>query len=113
MQDYPEHFYSRGDVLVSPVYAGDLSRVAQEAMACGCPVISWDTDPWGENYPYKAAKAFSIVDLAGKIEQTYEEILDDPEGVIEKCRAIAEKHFDINVEAKSVVDILRKIVSEQ
>ena len=113
VQDYPEHFYSRGDVLVSPVYAGDLSRVAQEAMACGCPVISWDTDPWGENYPYKAAKAFSIVDLASKIEQTYEEILDDPEGVTEKCRAIAERYFDVNEEAKSVVDILRKIVSEQ
>lgn len=113
IQDYPEHFYSRGDVLVSPVQAGDLSRVAQEAMACGCPVVSWDTDPWGENYPYKAAKAFDITDLASKIEETYEEVLDDPEGVIAKCRGIAEQHFDVNEEAKSIVAILRKVVSEQ
>jgi len=113
VQDYPEHFYSRGDVLVSPVQAGDLSRVAQEAMACGCPVVSWDTDPWGENYPYKTAKGFDVADLARKIELTYEEILDDPEEVIKKCRATAEKHFDINVEAKSIVDILRQIVAEQ
>lgn len=113
VQDYPEHYYSRGDVLVSPVQAGDLSRVAQEAMACGCPVVSWDTDPWGENYPYKAAKGFDIMDMANKIEETYEEILDDPEGVRKKCRATAEKHFDINKEAKSIVDILRKVVSEQ
>lgn len=113
VQDYPEHLYSRGDVLVSPVSAGDLSRVAQEAMACGCPVVSWDTDPWGENYPYKTVKSFDIMDMASKIEETYEEILDDPEGVRKKCRAIAEKYFDINEEAKSIVDILRKVVAEQ
>jgi len=113
VQEYPEHYYSRGDVLVSPVQAGDLSRVAQEALACGCPVVSWDTDPFGENYPYKAAKGFDIIDLAQKIEETYEEILDDPENVIKKCRGIAEKYFDINKEAESIVQILRKVVSEQ
>jgi len=113
VQDYPEHFYSRGDVLVSPVQAGDLSRVSQEAMACGCPVVSWDTDPWSENYPYKAAKGFDILDMASKIEATYEEILDDPESVAAKCRAIAEKYYNIHDEAKSVVEILRKVVSEQ
>jgi len=34
LTDYPEHYYNRGDVLVSPVTMGDLSRVHQEAMAC-------------------------------------------------------------------------------
>ncbi len=111
--EYPEHFYSRGDVLVSPVTAGDLSRVAQESMACGCPVISWDTDPHGENYPYKAAKGFDVMDLADKIEEAYNEVLDDPEGVRKKCRQIAETYFDINDEAKSIVDILRQIVAQQ
>ncbi|MCK4265764.1 MAG: glycosyltransferase, partial [Thermoplasmata archaeon] len=111
--DYPEHFYSRGDILVSPVIYGDLSRVAQEAMACGCPVVSWDTDPHGENYPYKAAKGFDIMDMADKIEETYNEILDDPEGVRRKCRQIAEEYFDINEEAKSIVDILRQVVAQE
>ncbi len=113
IEEYPEHYYSRGDVLVSPVTAGDLSRVAQEAMACGCPVISWDTDPHGENYPYKFAKGVDVMDLADKIEETYNEILDDPETVRKKCRQIAEQYFDINEEARSIVQILRKVVSEQ
>lgn len=110
--DYPEHFYSRGDVLVSPVLAGDVSRVAQESMACGCPVISWDTDPYGDNHAYKLAKGFDIEDLAEKIKMTAEEVYDDREGVARKCRAIAEKYFDMNEEAKSIVKILRKIVNE-
>ena len=111
--DYPEHFYSRGDVLVSPVQAGDVSRVAQEAMACGCPVVSWDTDPYKENYPYKFARAFDVVDMADKIEEAYNEVLDDREAVAAKCRKIAEQYFDIDEEAKSIVQILRKVVSEQ
>jgi hypothetical protein len=111
--DYPEHYYSRGDVLVSPVTAGDLSRVAQEAMACGCPVISWDTDPHGENYPYKSAKGFDTMDMADKIQEAYGEVLDDREGVAAKCRKIAEQYFDIDEEARSIVQILRKVVSEQ
>ena len=113
IEDYPEHFYSRGDVLVSPVIYGDLSRVAQEAMACGCPVVSWDTDPYGENYPYKVAKGFDVRSMADKIEEAYNEVLDDREGVAAKCRQTAETYFDINEEAKSIVQILRKIVSEQ
>lgn len=111
--DYPEHYYSRGDVLVSPVTYGDVSRVAQEAMACGCPVVSWDTDPHGENYPYKMAKGFDIMDMADKIEEAYNEVLDDKEAVAKKCRKIAETYWDINEEARSIVQILRKIVSDQ
>jgi hypothetical protein len=113
IEDYPEHYYSRGDVLVSPVVYGDVTRVAQEAMACGCPVVSWDTDPHGDNHPYKAARGFDVMDLADKIQEAYEEVLDDREGVAAKCRKIAETYFDIDEEAKSIVQILRKIVSEQ
>lgn len=111
--DYPEHWYSRGDVLCSPVQAGDVSRVAQESMACGCPVVSWDTDPYGDNHAYKVAKAFDVEDLADKIEQTADEVLDDREGVARKCRETAEKYFNIDDEAKSIVKVLRQVVSEQ
>jgi glycosyltransferase involved in cell wall biosynthesis len=111
--DYPEHYYSRGDVLVSPVQAGDVSRVAQESMACGCPVISWDSDPYGDNHAYKVAKAFSIEDLAAKIKEAGEEVLDDREAVAKTCRAIAEKHFNVDEEAKSIVKVLRNVVNAQ
>jgi len=110
--DYPEHYYSRGDILVGPGLYGDVSRVRQEALACGCPTVSWDTDPYGDTHPYKYAKAFSIEDLAAKISEVWEEIQDDPEAVQKRARSIAEKHFDIRREAAQVVAVLRQVVSE-
>ena len=111
--DYPEHYYTRGDVLVSPGLYGDVSRVQQEAMACGCPVICWDTDQFKETHPYKYAKAFDMDDLAQKIMETYEEVLDDREGIAKQCRKLAERYFDVNYEAQQVVSILRDVVSSQ
>ena len=110
--DYPEHYYSRGDVLANPVIYGDVTRVGQEALACGCPNVAWDTDPFGDTHAYATAKAFDISDFAAKIEEIYEDLLDDGEAVHKKAREIAETHFDINVEAKQVVEILRKTVGE-
>lgn len=110
--DYPSHYYTRGDLLVSPGLYGDLSRVAQEAMACGCPVLSWDSDPYDDCHAYRYAKAFDIHNLADKIEEVYGEVLDDQEGVISHCRAVAEKYFDIREEAQQIVEVLRRIMSE-
>ena len=111
--DYPEHYYSRGDVLVSPSFYGDVTRVHQEAMACGCPTISWDSDPFNESHPYRYARAFDIDDLSHGIMEVYGEILDDREEVARRCRNLAEKYFDINLEAQEIVKILRDVVSAQ
>jgi glycosyltransferase involved in cell wall biosynthesis len=109
--DYPEHYYSRGDVLVSPGLYGDVSRVQQEALGCGCPVIGWDSDPWGDTHPYKYVRSYDCKDLAAKILEVWNEVQDDPEGVQKRCREMAERYFDVNVEARQVVEVLRKVVS--
>ena len=111
--DYPEHYYSRGDVLVSPCFYGGTSRVHQEAMACGCPVICWDTDQFEESHPYRYARAFDLDDLAQKIMDVYGEVLDNREEVARRCRNIAKRYFDIDFEAQQVVKILRDVVSSQ
>jgi len=111
-EEYPSHWYSRGDVLVSPVIHGDVSRTAQEALGCGCPTIVWDSDPYGDNIAYKYAKAFDEDNLADRIEEVGNEVLNDREGMAKKCRELAMKNYDINVEAQQVVDILRTVVSE-
>ena len=111
--DYPEHYYARGDVLVSPSFYGDVTRVHQEAMACGCPTICWDTDQFKESHPYRYARAFDIDNLAMSIREVSDEVLDDREEVAQRCRNLAEKYFDINLEAQQVVKILRDVVSAQ
>jgi glycosyltransferase involved in cell wall biosynthesis len=109
--DYPSQWMSRGDVLVSPCIYGDLSRVGQESMACGCPVIGWDTDPWGDQHAFRYAKPFSIEDLALKIKESYEEVLDDRDAVAKRCREVAVQHFDMNKTAASVVKVLRDVTN--
>jgi len=110
--DYPSHYYTRGDVLMSPGLYGDVSRTQQEAMACGCPVVSWDTDPYGDAHSYRYAKAFNTEDLAEKLMDVYNEVLDDRDGVALKCRNLATKYFNINDEAKQIVDVLRQVVEK-
>jgi glycosyltransferase involved in cell wall biosynthesis len=111
--DYPEHYYARGDVLVSPGIYGNVTRVHQEAMACGCPTICWDTDQFEESHPYRYARAFDLNDLAQRIMEVYGEVLDDREAVARRCRNLAEKYFDINLEAQQIVQVLRDVVSAQ
>ena len=111
--DYPSHWYTRGDVLVSPGIFGDVSRSQQEAMACGCPVISWDTDPYGDAHSYKYAKGFDTEDLATKIMDVYGEVLDDRLGIAQRCRATAEKYFDVNREAQQIVEVLRQVIEKK
>jgi len=111
--DYPSQWMSRGHVLVSPVIYGDVSRVGQESMACGCPTIGWDTDPYGDQHAFRYAKAFSIQDLAAKITEVYGEVLDNPAEVAKRCRETAIQHFDINETASSVVKVLREVIGEQ
>ena len=111
--DYPSHWYSRGDVYFGAALFGDVSRSMQEAMACGCPVITWDTDPFGDCHSYRYSKPFDIMDLAQKIRDVYGEVQDDREATALRCRKIAEKYFDVNEEAGQVVEVLRKVVSEQ
>lgn len=111
--DYPEHYYTRGDVYFGSAIYGDLSRSMQEAMACGCPVVTWDSDAYGDQHAYRYAKAFDIEDLAVTLMEVADEVMDDREGVAAKCRNIAERYFDVNVEAKQIVDVLRQVVASQ
>jgi len=111
--EYPEHYYTRGDVLFGSAIYGDLSRSMQEATACGCPVVTWDTDPHGDQHAYRYVKAFDLEDLGIKLMDVAGEVADDRNSVAVKCRKIAEKYFDINQEAKQIVDILRQVVSKQ
>ena len=111
--DYPEHYYTRGDVYFGSAIYGDLSRSMQEAMACGCPVVTWDTDPHGDQHAYRYAKAFDIDDLGVKLLEVSGEVQDDREGVAAKCRKVAEKFYDVNEEAKQVIDVLRQVAAAQ
>ena len=92
----------------------DNSYVAEGFVVhnCGCPVVSWDTDPYGDAHSYRYAKAFDTQNLADKLMEVYNEVLDDRETVAQRCRNLATKYFNIHDEAQQIVDVLRQVVEE-
>lgn len=112
VQTYPEHYYRGGDMLISPVYTGEPSRTQVEALACGCPSVSWDTDNFGDNHSFEKARAFDPVSMADALERLWNRIQDDPEKVRKEARARAEKYHSMDTMAHEVVEICQKVVSE-
>lgn len=109
-QLFPDSWYRGGDMTISLVIAGEPSRVQKEALACGCPTITWDTNPYPDNFGFYQAKAFDEMNLADTIDRLWSDIQSDPMGVKEKARRIAENHYDMTIMAGQVVDILRTVV---
>ena len=100
------------DMLISPVREGEPSRVHQEALACGTPVISWDTNPFKDAIAFEYAKYCNPSSLATKIEKLWNRIQDDKSKIKQEARKIAEENYDAQTMALEVVDICRKVLNE-
>jgi len=111
IQQYPCNWYRGSHILISPVMTGEPSRVQKEAMACGCPVIAWDTDNFEDSHATLKAKPFDPFDMADKIEQLWGAILDDHPRVRQLARQTAEQYYNIEATAKVVVDVCRQVVN--
>lgn len=84
--------YSKSDVLINPTYADTFPTVNLEALACGTPVITYDTG----GSPEAIDQYTGIVVPQGDVKALSEAIIkikDNPMSS-EKCRARAEMYFD-------------------
>ena len=84
--------YSKSDVLINPTYADTFPTVNLEALACGTPVITYDTG----GSPEAIDKYTGIVIPQGDVKALSEAIIkikDNPMSS-EKCRERAEMYFD-------------------
>jgi len=111
-QGYPEHWYRGGDMLISPTLLGEPSRVLQEALACGCPTITWDCNEYGDTIAFKKARPFDPIDMAEKCADLWEEIQADPKGVRRRARKLAEDNYDMKKMAKQVVGLAKEVVNK-
>jgi glycosyltransferase involved in cell wall biosynthesis len=108
-QLFPEQWYRGVHEMICPSIYGEPSRVQFEAQACGCPVVTWGSDPYGDSYANLFAKPFDVADLAECLAKLYDQIRANPLKVHEETRMIAEQHFDMKRMAAQVVAILRKV----
>lgn len=109
-QIYPEHWFRGGDITVTTTMWGEPSRVAIESLACGTPVIAWDTSPYEDSKFSETAKAFNVSALAMVISSFWEDMKDDPEKARKKARALAESTYDIHMTAQAVVQLVDEVL---
>jgi glycosyltransferase involved in cell wall biosynthesis len=113
VQEYPEDWMRAVDMVLSPSLYGDPSRVACEAMACGCPVINFDSSSrYGDSHSYMHADALDAISMAECIAKVYDKVRANRDAVRQECRQIAEQHYDINTTAAEVAAVLRKVQAE-
>jgi len=85
-------YYSRADILVNPTLEDNFPTVNLEALACGTPVITFDTG----GSPESVYKETGIVINKGDYESLKAAVLEigkKKKGTVQKCRKIAQK-FD-------------------
>jgi glycosyltransferase involved in cell wall biosynthesis len=107
--------YSAADIILFPTRADIWSLVVQESMACGTPCISFDVGgipdlirPGINGFlaPAEDVNTFRelIIELAENDEKRRE--------MGSKCREIALKEYDINIQVNQYLSLYEKIINE-
>lgn len=101
--------YSGAKALINPTYQDNYPTVNIESMACGTPVITYNTG--GSPESIDSATGFvvdqgdfkSMADIALKIKK---------EDFVQNCRAKAEKHFDKNNAFEKYINLYNDILNK-
>lgn len=103
--------YSQSDVLINPTYADTFPTVNLEALACGTPVITYNTGGSPEAIDLKTGV---IIDK-GDVEAMAQEIIKMKNSPLSSndCRDRALRFFDKNECFKAYVLLFKKILSER
>ena len=103
--------YSQADVLINPTYEDNFPTVNLEALACGTPVITYNTGGSPEAIDIKTGV---IIDK-GDVEAMAEEIIKMKNSPLSSndCRDRALRFFDKNECFKAYVLLFKKILSER
>lgn len=106
-------YYSLANVFVNPTYQDNFPTTNIEALACGTPVVTYNTG----GSPEAIDKETGIVVEKGNVD----ELRDAIERVTsakteyyekEKCRKRAEKHFDKNERYQDYLELFKTLVKE-
>lgn len=107
-QTYPEQWLRGGDVTVTTNIWGEPSRVAIESLACGTPVVAWDTCPYSDSIFMETAKAFNPSALSLVLSELWSRMKDDSDALRKHSRFLAEENYDIRATAKAVVHLVEQ-----
>lgn len=102
--------YSAADVLVNPTYADTFPTVNLEALACGTPVITYNTG----GSPEAVDEQTGIVVEQGDVKALAEAVLKMKENPLSShaCRTRAEEHFDKDKCFKKYIELYETLLNK-
>ncbi len=108
--------YSAADIFVIPSLEDNLPNTVLEAMACGTPVVGFDTggipDMVRNSQTGFTAQFKNSKDLAQKITQVLED--DELRGAMsQQSRAIIQKEYSLEIQAKAYIEIYQEIIKNK
>jgi glycosyltransferase involved in cell wall biosynthesis len=107
-------FYAACDIFVCPSLQDNLPNTVLEAMACGTPVVAFDTGGLGDLV--KQDESGCLVKLAdvGALSRVISELLSDDARRLRlgrKARAVVEADFSPEVVARRHIDLYREMIA--
>jgi len=106
--------YNAADLFLCSTLADAQPQTAVEALACGTPVITYDIGPMPELIQ-EGKTGFIAPDVSVEsLAATLEEVLDNPEQLVEMgqyCREKAKKTYDLSKQTKMYIDLYENILT--
>lgn len=107
--------YSAADVMISPSFVESFGQTLSESMACGTPVVAFDTSGIKDIIDHKVngylAKPFSPSDLATGIEWVLQQT--DSKKLTQNARNKVLNLFDLNVVTQKYLNLYAEILENK
>lgn len=87
-------WYNRASVFINPTYSDNFPTTNIEALACGTPVITYDTGGSPEAVDENTGRVVQKGDIIGLVNAIKEIRQMDQGGLVKNCRLRAEKYFN-------------------
>lgn len=106
-------WYNRASFFVNPTLVDNFPTVNLEALACGTPVITYNTGGSPESIDVHTGRIVEKRDVMGLVKAIEEIEALDLNHVQKKCRERAENLFDKNKRFKDYLDLFERKVNAQ
>jgi glycosyltransferase involved in cell wall biosynthesis len=104
--------YSAADVFVIPSRQDNLAQTALEAVACGTPVVGFDSGGMGEIVRPGITGLLAKPDNVRELRDCIAKLLTDPilqSEIAANCRRIAIEEYSLELQAKRYVDLYKSL----
>lgn len=102
-------FYSMANVFVNPTHVDNFPTTNIESLACGTPVVTYDTGGSPEAISKETGRVVAKGNISGVIDAVRELFQYNQESLTHNCRLRAEQNFNSNDKFKEYVNLFKEI----